>query len=244
MQLKPKDDTKLSGPLRYIVDSGSAFHIANKRELSSELLARVCNLDPALKMETVNGSLTVSDGLHIEVPALKRGMKFALLPHSPSIISLGRLCMLDGFSLHWPARQAPYLIDPGGHKIELMVESFVPYISGVDGSSVTGAAVDVLPTSVSTTMSHTPISLQAGAAPHSETDVEAAKEVDGFSEKHEDKPGSSKDPPSLEGKSVPPPPGLEWGVYGNDDSDPDSVDSFEMSTNPDLPAPSETSMRP
>ena len=37
VQLKPKDDTKLSGPLRYIVDSGSAFHIANKRELSSEL---------------------------------------------------------------------------------------------------------------------------------------------------------------------------------------------------------------
>ena len=88
VQLKPKSDSILCGPLRYIVDSGSAFHIANKREISSELLARVCNLDPALEMSTVNGHLTVSDGLRIEVPALRRGMEFALLPHSPSIISL------------------------------------------------------------------------------------------------------------------------------------------------------------
>ena len=50
--------------------------------------------------------------------------------------------------------------------------------------------------------------------------------------------GSSEDPPmgptSLE--QPPPETSTEWGVYGNEDSDCDSVDSYEMITNPDLPA--------
>ena len=100
--LKPTTASELSGPPRYIVDSGAAYHIANSGECSKELLAGASNLDPALEMSTVNGRVTVTDGFKIEVPALKKGMEFALLPHSPSLISLGRLCMLDGFSLHWP----------------------------------------------------------------------------------------------------------------------------------------------
>ena len=51
------------------------------------------------------------------------------MPESPSIISLGRLCMLDGFSLHWPAGESPFIIDPTGHRIDMTVHGFVPYIS-------------------------------------------------------------------------------------------------------------------
>merc|ERR1712107_876117 len=91
--------------------------------------AKVCNLDPAPGMSTVNEHLTVRGGLRIEVPTLKKGVDFTLLPDSPSIISLGRLCMLDGFSLHWPTKHAPYLIDPSGHRIDLVVDGYVPYIS-------------------------------------------------------------------------------------------------------------------
>ena len=129
VKLKPKSDSILSGPIRYIVDSGSAFHIANRRECSHELLAKVVDLDPALEMSTVNGNLTVTDGLRLEVPALKDRLTFALLPNSPSIISLGRLCMLEGFSLHWPRSKDPYLLDPNGTRIDLEVDTYVPYIS-------------------------------------------------------------------------------------------------------------------
>ena len=123
VRLRPKSNGSLRGPIRFIVDSGSAFHIANKGECSPELLARICNLDPALEMSTVNGHITVEDGLEIEVPALKQGIQFALLPNSPSIISLGRLCMLSGYSLHWPSSSPPYLIDPSGQRIDLVVEN-------------------------------------------------------------------------------------------------------------------------
>ena len=98
--LRPCAASTLRGPLRYIADTGSAFNIANSDECSRALLAKIVGLEPAWEMSTVNGPLTVKDGLRIEVPALKEGKTFAVLPHSPSIISLGRLCMLDGYSLH------------------------------------------------------------------------------------------------------------------------------------------------
>ena len=46
-----------------------SFDIANLDECSRELLAKVSIFNPALEMHTVNGRLTVRDGLRIEIPA-------------------------------------------------------------------------------------------------------------------------------------------------------------------------------
>ena len=122
--LRPAAASSLSGPLRFIVDSGSCFDIANMKECTRRSLARVIGLDPPLEMSTVNGRVTVTKGLRIEVPALKKGVDFALMPNSPSIISLGRRCMLDGYAFHWPAGTSPYLIDPSGQRIDLEVDNY------------------------------------------------------------------------------------------------------------------------
>ena len=87
-------------------------------------------------MSTVNGQVTVDRGLRIEVPALKRGLNFALMPNSPSIISLGRRCMLEGYSFYWPAGTSPYMIDPNGQRIDLEVDNYVPFISSVNKPTV------------------------------------------------------------------------------------------------------------
>ena len=69
--LKPVAASTLSsGPVRFIMDTGSAFDIANEQECSKELLARVIGLNQPLRMCTVNGNVTVAKGLWIEVPAL------------------------------------------------------------------------------------------------------------------------------------------------------------------------------
>ena len=68
--LKPAAGSVLSGPLRYILDSGSAFNIANRDECSDELLAEIINLHPAWVMSTCNGTVTVQDGIRLVVPAL------------------------------------------------------------------------------------------------------------------------------------------------------------------------------
>ena len=63
-------------------------------------------------MQTVNGVVTVEEGLRIAVPTLEKEMEFLLLPDSPPIISIGKRCLIDGYEFHWPRGQSPYMLTP------------------------------------------------------------------------------------------------------------------------------------
>ena len=51
-----------------------------------------------------------------------------VLEKTPAVLSIGRRCMVDGYSFHWQKFKNPYLISPNGYKIELEVENFCPYL--------------------------------------------------------------------------------------------------------------------
>ena len=46
----------------------------------------------------------------------------------PAVLSVGRRCVDFGYSFHWPAGGAPYLVRPDGARVELEVEGYVPYL--------------------------------------------------------------------------------------------------------------------
>ena len=90
-------------------------------------------------MCTVNGILTVDEGLQLQVPALNRKVEFALADDSPPILSVGKRCMQDGYSFFWPRGKDPYLVDQYNNIIKLTVENFVPYIAhSTDGAATAG----------------------------------------------------------------------------------------------------------
>ena len=45
---------------------------------------RICKLSQAIQMATVNGPLTVEDGLTVTVPSLDRKVEFIVVKDSPS----------------------------------------------------------------------------------------------------------------------------------------------------------------
>ena len=89
-------------------------------------------------MCTVNGILTVDEGLQLQVPALNRKVEFALADDSPPILSVGKRCMQDGYSFFWPRGKDPYLVDQYNNIIKLTVENFVPYIAHSTDGAATG----------------------------------------------------------------------------------------------------------
>ena len=136
------------------------------------------------------------------------------MPNSPSIISLGKLCMLEGFSLHWERGQTPYLLDPSDQRIELEVDRFVPHITSSQLDAVRSSNASPLSPSKATTAgvdsrAETPTELAMGAIPN------------------EPGTGSSEDP-----TQVPPPPVLQEVV--EDESDADSIDSEVEATSPNM----------
>eukprot|EP00959_Pyramimonas_sp_CCMP1952_P416203 8720228-Pyramimonas_sp.AAC.1 len=52
-----------------------------------------------------------------------------VMPDTPAVIPAGERCMHRGFSFVWPAGQRPYLLLPDGHRVDLIVEGKVPYLT-------------------------------------------------------------------------------------------------------------------
>ena len=52
-----------------------------------------------------------------------------VLKDTPSVMSLGKRCMDEGYSFTWPERRLPYLIAPNGRKIPLIVRDYIRNIS-------------------------------------------------------------------------------------------------------------------
>ena len=50
------------------------------------------------------------------------------MDESPSVLSVGKKCVEEGYSFVWPANGIPYMISPDNKKIVLEVEGNIPYI--------------------------------------------------------------------------------------------------------------------
>ena len=61
-----------------------------------------------------------------------------VLKSSPNVLSLGRRCVVDGYTFVWPPHSMrPYFIKPNGEKIYLRVEDYCPYLDDPGGTSLT-----------------------------------------------------------------------------------------------------------
>ena len=52
-----------------------------------------------------------------------------ILDDTPSVMSLGKRCMREGYSFVWPNEQLPFLIDKNGARINLTINDDIPYIN-------------------------------------------------------------------------------------------------------------------
>ena len=116
-----------NGPVEFIVDTGASFYILPEEEISGRMRKRIQKMAKGISMATVNGSIVADQCITISLPNLDRTVEFVIVKDSPPLLSVGRLCMLEGFGFFWPPRRTPWLVSPDGRKINLQVHDFVPY---------------------------------------------------------------------------------------------------------------------
>ena len=51
-----------------------------------------------------------------------------VLPSTPMVLSVGRRCVGQGYSLVWEANAAPYMKSPEGKIVHLAVDGYTPYL--------------------------------------------------------------------------------------------------------------------
>ena len=75
---------------------------------------------------TANGPVDAETKHEVYNEALMNSPQFVELPSTPAVCSVGKKCMEQGFSFHWPTGEAPYFICPNGQKVQCPLRGNVP----------------------------------------------------------------------------------------------------------------------
>ena len=114
----------------FIVDSGSGHHIVPDRHLPVEVrMTRTYGLIGAPLLATANGVIRPERGVQLSIDPLNITTTALVLENSPAVLSLGKLCALEGFTFHWESGRRPTLTDEIGIETDLEVRNFVPVLA-------------------------------------------------------------------------------------------------------------------
>ena len=94
---------------QFIVDSGASFHLASKNVLTKAERKTVRPMKEPLLMRTANGVVVAKEEADIYVEAFDTKLTAVLIADTPPLISLGKLCLQDGFTFIWKPGKTPYI---------------------------------------------------------------------------------------------------------------------------------------
>jgi hypothetical protein len=111
-----------------VLDSGSAFDIVGRSSLSRSATKRIVTSPCPPQLITANGRVDADKVLPLELKNAGITTNALVLEDSPSVLSLGKRCLEEGYSFVWPAHGEPVLTRPDGRKVKLVVHQNVPML--------------------------------------------------------------------------------------------------------------------
>ena len=111
---------------RFILDSGSGHDLISARKAERmNLKIRPC--DPIM-FHTANGSTATHTKAEIDLGTFDLTSQAYVLDDTPSVMSLGKRCMEEGYSFIWPSGKMPFMITKNGERIDLTIHDNIPYV--------------------------------------------------------------------------------------------------------------------
>ena len=143
--------------LEIIADTGSEEDLISHSDLEVHFKDTAKKIPSSpVSLITANGPVDADTKHEVYIEALMNSLQFVELPSTPAVCSVGKKCMEQGFSFHWPTGQAPYFICPNGQKVQCQLRGNVPVFGDrgplISCPAATSSATDcsrVAPTSVS-----------------------------------------------------------------------------------------------
>ena len=111
----------------WLLNTGSGFDLVS-RTTAERVRSHIFKSGSVLTMQTANGMTTSADAVLAGVPEMGIQVTANILESTPSVLSVGKRCMLDGCSFVWNADSEPYMVLPTGKRVVLTVSGFCPYL--------------------------------------------------------------------------------------------------------------------
>ena len=81
-----------------------------------------------VNFHTANGITSTTSMVDLEFDTFNEPARAHVLDDAPSVLSLGKRCMEQGYSFVWPSDREPYMINSEGDKIRMEVHDLIPYV--------------------------------------------------------------------------------------------------------------------
>ena len=111
---------------RFIMDSGSGHDL-----ISSTRVDRM-DIDTyqsdRVNFHTANGITSTTTMVELDFDTFNDPARAHVLEDTPSVLSLGKRCMEQGYTFVWPSGREPYMINSEGDKIKMEVHDLIPYV--------------------------------------------------------------------------------------------------------------------
>ena len=123
----------------FVVDSGASMHMISKKDLSEadmDTLTKSCT--PTIVI-TANGEVQTHEEATVYVKKLDIFLTMKVLENTPAVLSLGKLCVENGYFYEWINGQKPHFIK-NGIRIPCNTEFFVPIVVPDLASSSSGSS--------------------------------------------------------------------------------------------------------
>ena len=109
------------------MDTGCGHDLISKNR-ANKLGLNIEETDNPMSFFTANAVTSTNDVAKIHFDEFGITHSPYVLEESPSVLSVGKKCMEEGYSFVWLANGVPYMISPENKKILLEVKGNIPYI--------------------------------------------------------------------------------------------------------------------
>ena len=116
------------GVRRWLVDTGCPFDLIAKHELEDTEKAFIKKASKVIRLATPNGLVDANNIVSFNVDKLTEPIDAYIMESTPTVMSIGKRCMLHGYSFVWHPAKQPFLVTPKGKKVVLEVIDNVPYL--------------------------------------------------------------------------------------------------------------------
>ena len=119
----------------FVVGSGASMHMISKKDLSNAEMDTLTKSCSPSRVITANGEVQTHEEAIVYVKELDIFLTMKVLDNTPAVLSLGKLCVENGYSYEWINGQKPHLIK-NGIRIICNTENFIPIaVPGLSSSS-------------------------------------------------------------------------------------------------------------
>ena len=119
--------TWIRSKIKFLMDTGCGHDLISQRKVEKHGLETLVS-EEAISFQTANGVTNTDLISNFQTESFTEPINAHVLDDTPSVLSVGKRCMKQGYGFVWPPGDHPFMINPDGKRISLFVNGDIPYL--------------------------------------------------------------------------------------------------------------------